>query len=180
MSFLNYYFSEHEFDPNNDKYITNTYKVYCDMDGVLTDFEESWKSLNVSDKTFREYEDEKGSPYAFAVLKRAGGIKFWSDMPWKKDGKELWNYIKKYHPTLLTTPAQFDESKEGKEIWIKRELGEDIPFIFSKTKGEYAKPNRILIDDYQKKIDNWVENGGIGILHKSTEKTIKELKKLGL
>jgi hypothetical protein len=42
----------------------------------------------------------------------------------------------------------------------------------------YAFEGSILVDDRQKNIDSWVENGGIGIVHTSAENTINELKKL--
>jgi len=35
-----------------------------------------------------------------------------------------------------------------------------------------------LIDDLPRNIDPWIEAGGIGILHKNTEDTIKKLKKI--
>jgi hypothetical protein len=95
------------------------------------------------------------------------------------DGKQLWSYIKKHSPTILSAPSQSDESKIGKRIWIKRELG-NIPTILAYDKGKYAHSNGILIDDRKDFIDKWLAGGGIGILHKTTPQTIKELKKLGI
>ena len=156
------------------------FKIFVDMDGVIVDFIRGWKEIGISDKSFHEYEDIVGKSKIYEQLREKGGVSWWADLKWLPDGKELWNYIKKYNPLILTTPATFQESKDGKKIWCDRELGPDVPLIFSKEKGEYATPNGILIDDYQKKIDNWRNNGGIGILHISTEDTIKQLKKLGL
>jgi hypothetical protein len=48
------------------------------------------------------------------------------------------------------------------------------------NKQLFAEPNRILIDDMQKTIDEWNAKGGIGIFHSSAANTITELKKLGL
>ncbi|MFW6047538.1 MAG: hypothetical protein ACOCP4_07135 [Candidatus Woesearchaeota archaeon] len=39
----------------------------------------------------------------------------------------------------------------------------------------FANENSILIDDMEKNIKEWVSGGGIGILHRSYRKTIKEL-----
>ena len=44
----------------------------------------------------------------------------------------------------------------------------------------YAKPNRILIDDYSETIERWRAAGGKGILHTSADDTIKQLKMYGL
>jgi hypothetical protein len=37
-----------------------------------------------------------------------------------------------------------------------------------------------LIDDRKDNIQQWIDSGGIGILHTSTASTIKQLEKLGL
>ena len=50
-------------------------------------------------------------------------------------------------------------------------------------KYKYAKTKpavqNILIDDTKKKLDPWIEAGGIGILHTSAASTISELKEWG-
>ena len=47
-------------------------------------------------------------------------------------------------------------------------------------KQNYAKGNRILIDDRPDNIAQWKSQGGIGILHTSAQDTIKQLQNLGL
>jgi len=156
------------------------YQLYIDMDGTLTDFDDAFTRTGIYNGTMEEYEERVGAAKAWADIKKQGE-KFWSEMNWFKDSKLLWAYCEKYHPTILTTtPFNNPASKTGKLKWIVRELGKDVPVLFSKNKGEHATPNRILIDDYQKKIDNWTKNGGIGILHKSTQETIQQLKNLNL
>jgi hypothetical protein len=56
----------------------------------------------------------------------------------------------------------------------------NIYFRSSTTKHHFSGLNKILIDDRDSIIKDWVLNGGIGILHTSTEDTIEKLKKLGL
>lgn len=153
-------------------------KLYVDLDGVLTDFQQAWFNLDVSDINATDYEDKFGT-CAFWKHINAASVEFWSEMPWTEDGKQLWNYIKKFKPTVLTTPAKSKASKIGKEIWIKRELG-NVPFIFEKNKYKYATLESVLIDDYDTKIIPWVENDGIGIHHKDTKSTIEYLKRIGL
>ena len=156
-------------------------KIFCDMDGVLCNWQKAWLDLGVSDLDGEDYEKKYGATALWSNILKKGGLEFWSEMDWMPDGKQLWNYIKKYNPTILTTPAKNKFSKEGKEDWVKRELGPDVPLIFSKDKFEHADTESILIDDYEKKIDNWINQGdGIGILHTSADKTIEELKKYGL
>ena len=45
-----------------------------------------------------------------------------------------------------------------------------------RLKQDYAAPNAILIDDTVSNIEQWIEQGGIGILHTSWQKTIDEFK----
>ena len=103
-------------------------------------------------------------------------VKFWSDMSWMSDGKKLWAFIKRYKPTILTKPASSNYSITGKKIWIKRELGSNVPYIMSRDKYQYAEKGSILIDDQEDNIGPWIRNGGIGILHKNAYETIKKLK----
>lgn len=152
------------------------YKIYCDMDGVLTDFEYAYQKLtgvnldgkHLNGKSFWEPIDKAGT-------------KFWSEMKWMKDGHDLWDYIKKYKPKLLSAPSNEDSSRVGKHEWVERELP-GVPLLLrsAKHKKDFAEPNAILIDDREDNITGWIEKGGIGILHTNTNTTIKELKKYKL
>ena len=97
------------------------------------------------------------------------------------DGKQLWDYISSYNPTLLSAPSQQSESRLGKRLWVKKHLP-GIKLILSKAsdKKNYSDPFHILIDDRDSNIDDWRSKGGVGILHTSTSNTIKELKKIGI
>ena len=97
------------------------------------------------------------------------------------DGKEYWDYIKKYNPKLLSSPSKENESRLGKRIWAKRKMpGTKVILAYSYNKKNYADGNSILIDDMKKNIDQWRAAGGIGILHTDAASTIAQLKKLGL
>jgi hypothetical protein len=97
------------------------------------------------------------------------------------DGHELWDYIEKYNPTLLSAPSREESSRIGKRIWVKRNLpGTKLLLKSAERKQEYATPNAILIDDRKDNTDRWNAAGGIGIHHTSAAKTIEALEKLGL
>jgi hypothetical protein len=169
-------FSQFLAEKEEDQYI-----LMVDMDGVLTDFDGQFrKQFNVGDPT--KYEDKHG-PKEFWKLVHSAGKEYWSRMPWKNDGKKLWSYIKKYNPTILSTPSSAQFSKDGKNEWIKRELKvfDRDRIILSHGKEKYVKgPNYILIDDRPKNINKWKGAGGVGIVHTNAFKTIKQLKGLGL
>jgi hypothetical protein len=152
------------------------YEVWCDMDGVLVNFKNAIEKLGL---TIKKLDDEPNK--AWPIIAKAGE-NFWSQAPWTNDGKELWDYVKKYNPTILSAPSQANSSKTGKRIWVKNELGQNVKVILCKAaeKQQYANYKSILIDDMEKNIDQWVANGGVGILHKSAKETIKKLQDLGL
>ena len=97
------------------------------------------------------------------------------------DGKELWSYIKSYNPEILSAPSREESSKIGKHVWIKNNIpGVKLILRSAERKQELAEPNAILIDDRKDNIEQWINAGGIGILHTSADDTITQLKKLGL
>ena len=153
------------------------YTIYCDMDGVLVDFDRGYQELT---GMTTQQADAIGADTFWEPLTKAGA-KWWITLNWMSDGKQLWNYIKKYTPILLSAPSQQESSRLGKRVWVKRELP-DVKLILrpASQKQQYASPTSILIDDRQKNIDQWEAAGGIGILHTSTANTIEQLKKLGL
>lgn len=153
------------------------YTIYCDMDGVLVDFDRGYQELT---GMTTQQADAMGGDTFWEPLTQAGA-KWWITLNWMPDGKQLWNYIKKYTPILLSAPSKQESSRLGKRVWVKRELP-DVKLILrpASQKQQYASPTSILIDDRQKNIDQWEAAGGIGILHTSTTNTIEQLKQLGL
>jgi hypothetical protein len=97
------------------------------------------------------------------------------------DGHELWSYIEKYTPELLSAPSRQPESRVAKHDWINRELpGVHLILRSAKHKKDFASPTSILIDDRVDNIADWVGAGGISILHKNAKDTISQLKDLEL
>ena len=153
------------------------YTIYCDMDSVLVDFDLGYQELTGMTS---QQADAKGIETFWDPISKAGA-KFWITLQWMPDGKQLWDYIKKYNPILLSAPSREESSKLGKRVWVKRELpGVKLILKYASQKQEYASPTSILIDDRQKNIDQWEAAGGIGILHTNTPNTIKQLQQLGL
>ena len=154
------------------------YTLYCDMDGVLCDFERRFEDLTgMSPKSFK---DKEGIDEFWRVIDE-DGVRFWVGMPWMPDGEKLYNYIKPNLYSLLSSPSWDNSSRLGKRLWVKNNLP-DTKLILAqaKDKQNYAQSNRILIDDRPSNIDQWRSQGGIGILHTSASDTIKQLKELGL
>ena len=156
-------------------------KIYLDMDGVIVDFVESANNLfNV--KSTNQWNSMKKSHW---IKINKIGEKFWSDMSWTKDGKKLWDYLRKNYQKiqiLSAHPLDKGESELGKRLWLRRNLGSSYAanaiICLGIDKQTYADINHILIDDSERNIRQWNNRGGIGIIHKNTNNTIKQLKEL--
>jgi len=162
-------------------------QIYCDMDGVLCDFDSRFEHYyGVSP---REYASEKGQKAMEEAVDKVGVV-YWSKMPWLKGGQQLWNKISKYNPKILTSPGKFINARAGKLIWIKENLNpqpQDIMFANTGRKFEAIKDktpqeirNSMLIDDYYPNLAPWKEIGGIAIMYKSYDQVSAILDKFRL
>lgn len=155
------------------------------MDGVLCDFEgrfEHFTGLTPDQykaKAQKEYGDKKVDEKFWDIIDHQIGLRFWRGMPWMPGGRELWDYIKPYKPSLLTAPSWHNSSREGKQLWVEDHIpGTPIIFKQADKKADLSGPNIVLIDDREDTIINWKSKNGIGILYKNTEQTINDLKQL--
>jgi FMN phosphatase YigB (HAD superfamily) len=152
------------------------YKIYCDMDGVLVDFDKGYLKL-----TGNQLDGEHRSDTDFWDPINKAGYDFWINLDWMPDGKRLWKYIEKYNPQLLSAPSRQEDSRVAKLDWVYKELPNTHLILRSaKHKKDFAGPNCILIDDRIDNIQGWRDAGGIAIHHVSTKHTIDQLKVLDL
>ena len=157
-------------------------KIYVDLDGVLADFDGHFIQM------FGNKTREMGDDYTWERINQyeKTGNCWFLDLPKMKDSDKLMNYLNSLsgvHIYILTaTGHNFEEHSVQKIIWAKtnfRFKGKDI-FVVKKSelKGEYADDESILIDDSDRSINAFTENGGIGILHTSVDDTISKLKSM--
>lgn len=149
--------------------------IFCDMDGVLVDFNGA-------------FERKHGFPPSSlsrqelwqTVLETKD---YWVNLPKLHDADVLINYLKKYGFCILTgLPSYgFDKAEKEKKQWLKLHYGigdDSVICCLSKDKQKFGTTKDILIDDLENNIKNWEAMGGIGILHTSAEETIKKLQEL--
>jgi len=171
------------------------YTIYCDMDGVLCDFDEGYKKLT---KKSTDEANAEGKSYFWKLFRESVGENekdFWANLPKQEKNNFLWDKIKKYNPNILSSPSidfrlsqdqqldpKFNQAIQGKKEWINKNLSNVNKEIFvpASQKVDSVAPNHILIDDMKKNTDAWEAAGGISILHTSTANTIEQLQKLGL
>lgn len=158
--------------------VTTKYTIFCDMDGVICDFDRQFEEL--TKMAPKEFEQKYGIEEFWKVITDEGS-EFWSTMKWMPEGKQLWDYIKPHKPILLSAPSRAESSKIGKELWRDQQIpGTKLVLASRQDKKTYADPTHILIDDRKDNITSWVEAGGVGIQYLSTSQTIEKLKSLGL
>lgn len=158
--------------------------IYCDMDGVLADFKTG--AQKTTGMSINQWMNIPRSKEKWAPIKAKKD--FWSTLPWMSGGKQLWSYISKFDPHILS--AYVEESFDpncipGKTEWLRKNVGmtsrSKINLVRRSEKKLFAKRGNpaILIDDYEKNIREFTQAGGVGIHHTNTSKTIAQLKKLG-
>lgn len=160
------------------------YQIYCDMDGVLCDFDKQFE--HYFGVNHNEYIKEKGNK-AFELAVSKVGQEFWETMPWMPGGEELWKVIGPMGAKILSSPGDFDGAEEGKRAWIEANLNpQPKDIIFKQTGNKHSVLNKataknsVLIDDYSKNLNPWEKSGGKGIKHKSSQysKTISDINNL--
>jgi hypothetical protein len=153
-------------------------KIYQDLDGCLCDFEDGYFKL--TGHSISGINSSSVSKSDFWAPISEAGAEFWANLIWMSDGKQLWEYIIKYNPTILSAPSLDPSSKQGKLQWIEKHIpGTPIIFKYAKNKKDLASPDALLIDDRIENFQQWMGAGGIGILHTSALNTIEQLQKLG-
>jgi 5'(3')-deoxyribonucleotidase len=172
------------------------YQIYCDMDGVLTDFEKRFVTLlqqegpkyyskaTIAQVTRPKHFDKlEGTEEFWKFIDQHIGLEFWSDMPWMPQGQVLWDFIQPYRPKLLTSPSEDNTSRLGKRLWVRNHLtpAPEVIFRFGDAKSDFANENSILIDDKPSNLEAFASKGGISIECKDGDvsSVIQQLKELG-
>ncbi len=145
--------------------------AYLDLDGVIAWLDKGVAEYNNISLTTQ---DAAGwdNTYWHNVLDNANISKFFSELDFMPNGKNLIGWFQRHHLPFefLTRPVREPNTEaciKGKTMWLRRQGLNNIPVIFERDKEKYAidkngKPN-ILIDDHSGNIQKWNDAGGIGI-----------------
>jgi len=175
---------------------TPKYQIYCDMDGVLTDFETRFVTLlqqegpkyyskaTIAQVTRPKHFDKlEGTEEFWKFIDQYIGLEFWSQMEWMPNGRQLWDFIQPYGPKILTSPSEDNTSRLGKRLWVKENLvpAPEVLFRFGDAKSDFANENTILIDDKPSNLAAFAGKGGIALEVKDGEiqSVINALRELG-
>lgn len=172
------------------------YQIYCDMDGVLTDFEKRFVTLLQQEgpKYYskaviaqvtrpKHFEKLEGQEEFWRFIDQYIGLEFWSEMEWMPNGRQLWSFIQPHNPIILTSPSRDNTSRLGKRLWVREHLvpAPPVEFRFGEAKSDFANENAILIDDRPSNLAAFASKGGIALEVKDGEiqSVINKLKELG-
>lgn len=156
--------------------------VYFDMDGVIADFNLAYHDTNI----LRSKEERFPVMMEFSKLpsKQKDVIKeelftysFFRKMKPIQKGLDLLEYYRKKYDHVVILSAIGNTSKvieieQAKRDWLEEHVGNIESHFVNKTENKFEitklypeYQNHILIDDREKSIDPWIDNGGIGILY---------------
>ena len=167
----------------------NRTMIYLDMDGVLADFDRGVMELChmklVSQNEARSVEQDdmmwdeiRKIEHFYDRLELMPGAKEMFDLIYGTYGDhcEILTGVPKPERGIVT-------AGEDKIRWMRRNLSDTIKVNIVLRREKMLSctgPETVLIDDREGTIREWREAGGTGILHVSAEKTLKEMKELGL
>lgn len=135
------------------------------MDGVITNFSKRAAELmGIEEEKWTKSDRE----FWKKMQKAEAAGEFWPKLEVYPEAFFLLDYLRdneiKWY--ILTSPSLSPHAYYGKAEWLKNMFGfhfNDI--IITKHKHLCAGPDRILIDDTDKKIEDFEAAGGIGILY---------------
>eukprot|EP00668_Euglena_longa_P031706 GGOE01040949.1.p1 GENE.GGOE01040949.1~~GGOE01040949.1.p1 ORF type:complete len:300 (-),score=58.71 GGOE01040949.1:116-1015(-) len=153
--------------------------IFCDLDGVLTDFECSVREL-CGRPPEQCQKDEMWSK--LMAVKDGGPDGFYSQLPWTDDGPALWEAIAPLDPIILSGCPKGTWAAQQKRRWCARELGPhvEVRTCLAQQKCHHSCKGAVLIDDRLSLRSAWQARGGRFIQHTSTANTIVMLHQLGV
>ncbi len=155
-------------------------QIFLDQDGVLADFESGFiKTLGyeVDLKTNKDiYHQEKRKLTAQRLFRNLDPLPdAWKLVDWCLNSG--------IHTEILTSAGTVNRTIviKDKIDWIRRYVSPHwivIPTFNGYQKAAFAHKKAVLIDDRRRNIDCWTEAGGIGVLHETSDETIKQLNEI--
>ena len=149
-------------------------KLFLDLDGVMANFDAHFPALfGVSHKDMLDDD-------MWAKINAHDSYFF--DMPLMDGAVEFFEQIKHLDPIILTAcpKTNYQHVARQKRQWVRKNLSEDcliLPVMGGRNKGLFCHAQGdVLIDDFERNLLCWGDEGGIGILHTNFETTTMALR----
>jgi len=146
-------------------------QIFVDMDGVLADFDTGYANL------FGPHGGKEADDVDWEKVRKTPG--FYASLPPMPDFEMLWRALEPYGPIILTgVPSSVPEALENKRAWAVKHIGPKVRMIGCKSRDKclHGKPGDVLIDDWEKYKQCWLDMGGRWITHISAAESIWQLK----
>lgn len=148
-------------------------RLFVDLDGVLADMD-GYYLQQFGESSVRS--NPRPPARFWSNIRRHGT--FFRELPLLPDARELWQGVEHLQPTILTgVPSRIPNVEEHKRAWVAQHFGLHVPVICcaSVDKRRHGRPGDVLIDDWHKYQNLWVEMGGVFILHTSARTSLERL-----
>lgn len=146
--------------------------IWVDMDGVAADFDAhhealfGYKPTRWPQKDTANWDGIRNTPH------------FYATMPMMPDALELLDGIRPRPFKMLTgVPQSVDTASNDKVDWVRAKIASQPETICCRSRDKYlfCRPGDVLIDDYLKYRDRWIDAGGIFIHHTSARSSLQQL-----
>lgn len=156
--------------------ISQKYKIYLDLDGVVANWAKQFEKISGVPVEYYEQQHGKEKRYQFV---HKNSPDFYATMPLTKDASVLLNFLNNL-PVEILSHATDAEAEAGKLTWLKNNKITHKPNLVRnrEDKAKFANAESILIDDRPDTIQQFNSAGGIGILHTNATDTINKLKEI--
>ena len=152
--------------------------IYLDLDGVFVDlqskicevFGEGTQYGDIPSKQF--WAEMEKIPNVFLHLDQIPGSR--RVFQYIESIQSVYNVEVAILTSIPIPTGSLRTAREDKIKWVRRNLSETIPVITvlgGSKKADYANPNSLLIDDLERNVMTFREDGGNAILHRSTAET---------
>lgn len=145
-------------------------QIYVDMDGVLADFDTGYEQM------LGTRPSKAADHVNWQAVRNTPG--FYAALPPMPDLEILWLGLMPFSPIVLTgLPSSVEEALDNKKAWLHKYLGPSVPVIGCRSveKCLHAQPGDVLIDDWEKYKQLWLNRGGYWITHVSAVESLRLL-----
>lgn len=171
--------------------VTNARKrrIFLDQDNCIADFQKEFQNrFNIADQHFAQGVFSGGNDEFWKIFD-SNSENFFRDIPpfegTRDFVEEVFRLSDQYNYgveilTALPKKSIYAKAEREKNEWVlsqrfSRPLKVNTgPYAIHKQ--NFARIGDILIDDSQMNISQWIDKGCVGILHKSFEESLNELK----
>lgn len=152
-------------------------QLFLDCDGVLADFDK--RAEQALGMNTREFEKQFGEDEFWKRIYSIDDFFFTLDP--MADAFELFNAVEHLNPIILTGKPKGEWGAAQKLRWRDKYFpNTEMIVCKARDKITHAKPGDIIVDDWPKHRQRWIDGGGIWVDHVNTKQSLTKLIELGV